>query len=129
MATPQEHKGKALHNERFLDVRELTGGEFVDWAVTVLFYSALHWMRALAAQEGYQIKAYRSYKKGILGEEEVFRGTGVFTQQAFDWYSHLKDDSRDARYEMKQFSVADLRDLRRNFFKPFKLFVTSRLRA
>ena len=129
MATPREHREKALHNERLLDVRELTAGEFVDWAVTVLFYSALHWMRALAAQEGYQLKAYKSYKKGILGEEEVFRGTGIFTQQAFDWYSHLKDDSRDARYEMKQFSLADLHDLQQNFFKPFKLFVTSRLRA
>jgi hypothetical protein len=129
MATPEEHKAKALHNERFLDVPELTGSEFVDWAVTVLFYSALHWMRALAAQEGYQIKAYKSYRKGILGEEEVFTGTPVFTQQAFEWYSHLKDDSRDARYEMRQFSEVDFRDLRQNCFEPFKTFVTSNLRT
>ncbi len=64
-----------------------------------------------------------------MGEEEVFTGTGVFTGQTFDWNSHLKDDSRDARYEMKQFSAADFRDLQQNFFKPFKSFVTSRLRA
>lgn len=129
MATPQEHKAKALHNERFLDVPRLATGEFADWAVTALFYCALHWMRALAAQEGYQIKAYRSYKKGIVGEEEVFKGTGVFTQQSFDWYSHLKDDSRDARYETRQFSATDFRDLQLNFFEPFKSFVASKLRV
>jgi hypothetical protein len=129
MATPREHKEKALHNERLLDVQELTGGEFVDWAVTVLFYGALHWMRALAAQAGYEIKAYRSYRKGIVGEEEVFKFAGIFTPQAFGWYSHLKDESRDARYEMRQFSITDFRDLRQNFFEPFRSFVTSRLRA
>jgi hypothetical protein len=127
MPTPQAHREKALHNERLLDVREMAGDEFVDWAVTVLFYSALHWMRALAAQEGYQIKAYRSYKKGVLGEGDVFNFTGIFTQQAFDWYSHLKDESRDARYEMRRFSVVDFCDLRDNFFKPFRSFVTSKL--
>lgn len=128
MATPHQHKEKALHNERFLDAPELTGGEFADWAVTVLFYSALHWMRALAAQEGYQIKGYRTLG-GIPGEEDVFRGTSIFTPQAYDWYRHLRDDSRDARYEMKQFSDSDFRELRQNFFQPFKSFVTSKLRA
>ena len=87
MATAQEHKLKALHNEAFLDLHKLSGGAFLDWGVTVLFYSALHWMRALAAQEGHQIKGYK-------GEEDVLTGTGVFTAEAYDWYRQLKDDSR-----------------------------------
>lgn len=127
MITPQQHQEKALHNERLLEMRELTDGEFVDWAVTVLFYGALHWMRALAAQEGHQIKSYRSHSREILGEEEVFTYTKIFTQQAFHWYSNLKDESRDARYEMRQYSTADFHNLRDSFFKPFKAFVQSKL--
>lgn len=92
MATAQEHKLKALHNEKLLSVYKLSDGEFVDWAVTALFYSALHWMRALAAQEGFQIKGYKD-------EENVFKGTGVFTDEAYEWYRQLKEDSRVARYK------------------------------
>ena len=122
MATPREHREKAVHNERFLQVRNVTTGEFIDWAVTVLFYSALHWMRALAAQEGYQIKSYQE-------EEKAFQDVPTFAQdqQAYACYRQLKDESRDARYEVKEFSAADFRDLQQNFFNPFKSFVTSKL--
>lgn len=122
MASVQEHKTKALHNEEFLNLYKLSDGEFVDWAVTVLFYCALHWMRALAAQEGYQITGYK-------GEEDVFKGTGVFTDEAYDWYRQLKEDSRVARYKMRQFSNSDFRDLQLNFFDPFRSWVMSMLRV
>lgn len=130
MATAQEHESKARHNEKLLDSHKLSEGEFVDWAVTALFYSALHWMRALAAQEGYQIKRYQKLK-GRLGEseEEVFQVAGVFTAQCYQWYRHLKDESQYARSEMRPFSISDFNDLQRNFFAPFKSFVTSKLRA
>lgn len=128
MASVQEHKSKALHNEKFLGSHKLSEGEFVDWAVTALFYSALHWMRALAAQEGYTIRSYRK-SKGNLGEEEVFQGTGIFSQQSYDWYRQLKGASRDARYEMTQFSILEFSDLRQSCFEPFKSFVTSRLQT
>jgi hypothetical protein len=128
MATPLEHKAKALHNERLLEALELTGDDFADWAVTVLFYSALHWMRALAAQEGYQIRSYRRYKE-YPGEDEVFQGTGAFSPQAFDWYRHLRDDSRSARYETQPFSASEFRSLQQECFVPFKSFVTSKLRT
>ncbi len=130
MATVQDHKSKALHNEKFVGSHKLSEGEFADWAVTALFYSALHWMRALAAQEGYQIKRYRK-SKGRLGEseEEAFQAVGVFTAQCYQWYRHLKDESQNARYEMRPVSKSDLSDLQQSFFAPFKSFVTSRLRA
>ena len=122
MASAQEHKLKALHNEEFLSVYRLSDGEFVDWAVTALFYSALHWMRALAAQEGLQIKGYRD-------EKDVLKGTGVFTDEAYEWYRQLKEDSRVARYKMRQFSESDFADLRRDFFDPFRAFIISMLRV
>ena len=122
MATLREHQSKALRNEKFLTHHKLSEGEFVDWAVTVLFYSALPWMRALAAQEGRQIRTYNK-------EDEVFQGAGIFTRQSYDWYRQLKDASRDARYEMTQFSASEFQDLHQNCFEPFKSFVTSNLRV
>jgi uncharacterized protein (UPF0332 family) len=124
MATPREHREKALHNERFLEAQNLPRGEFIDWAVTVLFYSALHWMRALAAQEGYQIRSYQE-------EERIFQlvPTLAQDQRVYAWYRQLKDESRDVRYEIKQVSPADFEDLQQNYFNPFKTFVTSKLLA
>ena len=122
MATIDAHKLKAVRHWEFLESHRLSEGEFVDWAVTVLFYCALHWLRALLAQEGYQVKNYRD-------EEDAIRGTGVFTLQALEWYRHLKDSSRLARYETPQFSTSVYRDLRQNCFEPFKTFVTSKLHA
>jgi hypothetical protein len=122
MATVQEHKLKAVHNWEFLDSHRLSEGQFVDWAATVMFYCALHWLRALLAQEGYRVKNYRD-------EEDAISGTGIFTLQALEWYRHLKDSSRSARYETTEFPKSLYRDLRQNCFEPFKTFVTSKLRV
>jgi hypothetical protein len=122
MATIQQHKLKAVHNWEFLDSHRLSEGEFADWAVTVLFYCAVHWLRALLAQEGYQVKDYRD-------EEGAMMGTGIFTQQALRWYLHLKGASRDARYTMRRFSTADFRDFHQDCFVPLKAFITSKLRV
>jgi hypothetical protein len=122
MATAQEHRLKAVHSWNFLDFYGLSEGEFVDWAVTVLFYCALHWLRALLAQEGYQVRNYRD-------EEDAITGTGVFTPRALEWYRHLKDSSRMARYETAEFSTSAYQDLRQSCFEPFKTFITSKLRA
>lgn len=122
MATVQEHRLKGVHNRNFLDSHRLSEGEFVDWAVTALFYCALHWLRALLAQEGYQVRNYRD-------EEDAITGTGVFTLQALEWYRHLKDSSRLARYGTTEFSTSAYRDLRQSCFEPFKTFITLQLRA
>jgi len=122
MATIQEHKSKATHNWEFLEIHRLSEGEFVDWAVTVLFYCAVHWLRALLAQEGYQVKNYRD-------EDDAIRGTGIFTLQALQWYRHLKDSSRQARYAPIGISTTLYRELRENCFDPFKAFVASKLQV
>jgi len=126
MATPAEHHSKALQNERFLDAHKLADGEFSGWAVTVLFYAALHWMRALAAQEGFQIRRY----SGRASEKEALQQIALFRQfpLPFQWYRSLKDASQDARYEMTQHSPADFIDLKQRFFDPFKSFINANLK-
>jgi hypothetical protein len=126
MATPSEHRSKAIDNETLLDVHKLAEGKFAGWAITILFYSALHWMRALAAQEGFQIRRY----SGDESEKLALKQIPLFRQssQQFNWYRALKDESRDARYEMRQYSSADFRDLKQRFFDPFKAFIITNLR-
>lgn len=126
MATPSEHSSKALQNEELLDVHKLAEGKFAGWAITVLFYSALHWMRALAAQEGFQIRRY----SGPESEKLALQQVPLFRQpsQPFHWYRLLKDASQDARYEMTQYSGADFLDVKQRFFDPFKSFIISNLR-
>jgi len=126
MVTPSEHWSKALHNERFIDVHKLADGEFAGWAVTVLFYSALHWLRALAAQEGFQIERYR----GKNSEERAFQQVPLLQEspRLYECYRALKDESQQARYEMKGFSSADFYRLSEDCYEPFKSFVTSNIR-
>jgi hypothetical protein len=126
MATPAEHRSKALKNERLIQTYRLAESEFVEWAVSVLFYAALHWMRALSAQEGFEI---RGYTKGLDSERVALQRVPIFMQagQEFGWYRTLKDKSQDARYEMKSYSATDFRDLQRNYYDPFKHFILSPL--
>ncbi len=127
MATPSEHRSKALHNEDLLEVHKLAEGKFAGWAITILFYSALHWMRALAAQEGFQIKRY----SGNQSEKLALQQIPLFRQspQSFNYYRSLKDASQDARYEMIQYSNADFLDLKQTCFDPFKSFIITNLRT
>ncbi|MGH9455069.1 MAG: hypothetical protein ACRD2O_13985, partial [Terriglobia bacterium] len=105
MATPAEHQAKALHNEKLLDEFRFAEREFAGWAITILFYAALHWFRALAAQEGVQIKRYRGRKREADTETWAIDNLPLFKQSLhpFGWYRELKDASQAARYEMVQF--------------------------
>ena len=126
MATPLEHRSKALHNEELLGVHKLAEGKFAGWAITILFYSALHWMRALAAQEGFQIRRYSGNESEKLALQQI----PLFhrSPEPFKWYRWLKHASQEARYEMTQFSSADFHDVKHRFFDPFKSFIISNLR-
>ena len=124
MATPAEHRSKALKNERLIQTASLAEGEFVDWAVTALFYAALHWVRALSAQEGFQI---RDYAMERIALESV--PTFQLAPKHMKLYRTLKDESRDARYEMKSFTALDYQDLEANYYAPFRTFILSHLRS
>ena len=45
MATAEDHKKQALHNERFLTTIDTT--EYPDWAATAIFYAAVHRVQML----------------------------------------------------------------------------------
>ena len=107
MASEAEHFTQAEHNLRFFGTFNVGTTAYRDWATTALFYSALHYIRAVAARHGQtNISSH--------GEiDTVFRVVPAFTGRPDirDDYRQLKDDSRAARYDMKVLSASDVREL------------------
>jgi len=123
MATERAHLYQAQHNERFLTIFDLTNTPYLDWAVTVIFYAALHYIRALAAKHYFtNISRY-----GDL--DRVFHRVTVFQQNPniYTDYRQLKDDSRAARYDMRVFSPQEVTDLREEELQRIRQFVLAHL--
>jgi hypothetical protein len=77
----------------------------LQWAVTAVFYSALHGLTAYLMLRGITVSSH-------LARERVLTNpaNGV-PQDVYDAYHTLDDQSRDARYELVPFTLQDVRDL------------------
>lgn len=89
MPSEQEHLNQARHNETFIQ-RLLQGTRYMDWAVTGLFYTALHYIEAFLATQGVHSPTHRS-------RDTVFSRFPQLTL-IYDPYRKLKDASLRARY-------------------------------
>lgn len=123
MATELAHLRQAQHNEQFLATFDLAITPYLDWAVTVIFYAALHYIRALAAKHQFMnISRY-----GDL--DRVFERVPVFRRnpELYVDYRQLKDDSRATRYDMRAFSFEEVGDLRDEELYRIRQFVLAQL--
>ena len=123
MATEQAHLRQAQHNEQFLTTFDPAITPYLDWAVTVIFYAALHYIRALAARHQFMnISRY-----GEL--DRVFERLPVFrhNRAVYVDYRQLKDDSRAARYDMGVFSSQEVAGLRDEELLRIRQFVLAHL--
>ncbi len=108
MATGEQYLDQARHNERFLTTFDLSVSPYLDWAVTVIFYAALHYLRALAAIYGFTgISSYVDEDRTFARLSVLRRNAGIYAD-----YRQLKDDSRAARYEMKRLTPEAASELR-----------------
>lgn len=82
-----------LHNRLCNDYPE----DFHDWKVTLLFYSALHWIRALAAQKSIDIG--HSHFEIERSCNPLKGGSMPISRKAWDEYDFLNKRSRTARYD------------------------------
>ena len=113
MPSQAQHLKQAQHNEAYLASFDLAKSPYLDWAVTAAFYSALHYLRALMAKYGYtNVSSYGDMDK-------AFDRLAVLKQNpaVHDSYRQLKDDSRDARYNMWKPGGGDVTDARDEMFK------------
>ena len=90
MSTSEQHRDKAANNE-FL--RDQLNNPFWDWAVTVTFYAALHY-----------VEAYFAKKKPALHSKDHKMRDSYIRRDAvlgplYRKYVDLKQESHDARYQ------------------------------
>jgi hypothetical protein len=85
--TKNEHKAKAIHNERFV---ASLADPYWDWAITGTFYTAVHYVMAYLATKNvhpvlHQVRNSQIHRDPVLNPIYVD-------------YRELQDSSEDARY-------------------------------
>ena len=94
-----QHLDQANHN---LDFHECISSNFTDrfcdWKITVLFYVAIHYMKALALQNGVNIgDTHTEIEKSVRPNSPTAKMQ--ITNNAWGEYKSLYNYSRTARYE------------------------------
>jgi len=107
--TPQEHLAQAARNEEFANAISGLETRFTQWEVTALFYSALHYVSALLAIQGYEAKNHHQRRALIAQHTDV----------SYE-YDNLLQYSLDARYELKQFTPEEVELLKADDFRRVK---------
>ena len=100
MPLKQDHILKAQANEAFalsLDDKRTSN---IDWIITALFYSAIHYVEAYLANLNIHPTTHRARDSAIERDLRL--------KDIFEDYGELKNYSINARYYMVHFSSADV---------------------
>jgi hypothetical protein len=100
MSTADEHVERAEKNEGFANALSRTNAIEVDWAITALFYAALHYIDAYFLSHRWGRPRFHFEREGKI------RDTGELLGIWPD-YRRLKDMSPAARYELANYSESD----------------------
>lgn len=100
-----EHIAKAAHDEQFAASLDLATTPYLDWVITALFYSALHYVEAYFATMKRHSADHRTRDSAIQRDSRI--------RSLYNDYSELKNYSINARYYMVRFTEAEIR---RNLF-------------
>jgi hypothetical protein len=107
--TREAHIIRARQNEAFARTLNLEDSLKVDWAITILFYSALHYVDAYFAI------------KPLHPPNHEQRDAAIARNPSLDpiWpdYRRLKDRSEAARYEIANFHKSDFAAIDQKFLK------------
>lgn len=112
------HLKRAHDNEEFARSLELDQGFYVDWAITFLFYAAVHYIDAYLALKPYHPPSHHHR------DTEIQRNGSL--NQIWNDYRRLKDLSESARYEIANYHRSDFRAVEARFGR-IKNYVSSRL--
>ncbi len=103
MPTKEEHLAKAAGNETLALSLALDNQTNIDWALTILFYSAVHYVEAYFALSGQHLKSHTT-RDSWIGRDSALK-------RIFNEYQDLKFYGYNARYEVSNFKVTDVRDV------------------
>jgi hypothetical protein len=98
--TAAEHVGKARENEAF--ARSLGTATLcsLEWAVTVNFYAALHYVQAYFAAQRITFKLHTNRATAIARDARL--------KAIYQDYREMQDSSEAARYEVNEIKSDDL---------------------
>lgn len=103
MPTEAQHLAKARSNELFAQALDRTTAVGAEWAITVLFYVAVHHVQAYFAKRG------RTYTHHTARDSAIQRDANL--NRVYVDYRELETYSRDARYDVPGFTDADFQRL------------------
>ena len=102
MPSTDEHLKKAEGNRRFAYALRPANSVVSGWALTVLFYSALHYVEAYNAKFNTHFKSHDNLKSDI--------GRNPVLSDIYDEYSDLLTFSWNARYNSVVYGEAELNE-------------------
>ena len=117
MPSKDAHLWQAGHNEKFCS--EILATDFLDWAVTAIFYSGLHYVDGYLASKNIDPTTHDVRTPLVARESNLKR---IFPQ-----YRRLKDQSEAARYRVKHFTQAEVKGLKENEFEVIKSQISKHL--
>ena len=124
-----EYLQEAAHNLAFAAEIRKDKVEYLDWAATCLFYAAVHYVNA------YFVKSKIAIPRRHTSPDRKPPGRTNIVQQdpklsaIYSHYRHLDDESRDARFELKQISGADYDNFLLPELEKVKKFITPKVTA
>lgn len=102
--TVSEYIQQAAHNLEFATYIRNTKIDCLDWCATSLFYAAVHYVNAYLKHSNIPIpRRHSSPDPKQPGRSNIVQQHPVLAA-IYDPYRNLDDESRDARYELKQVS-------------------------
>ncbi len=102
-----DHLRKAERNRDFADRLPKSDPTQIGWALTALFYSALHYVEGYLAAFGFYTGNHKVLREEIDGNPQL--------QALSDDYQELFDYSYNARYRMRNYAPADFSKARAAF--------------
>jgi hypothetical protein len=111
-----QHLSRAVGNEKLARSLDLDDVLQVDWAIVMLFYSALHYIDSFLAGKN-------KHPRNHDARDSEVESNGTLNQ-IYNDYRRLKDGSREARYEIPGYHKTQFPQFERRF-KNIKDHITS----
>ncbi len=132
MVEHDRHLATAQRNESFFLSFDLVSTPYLDWAVTALFYAALHYVEAYLGQHNGLIGRQVPSPAGghhATGHRERFQKieSDAFLSVVQADYRQLYDRSIDARYNLSAATATDVLALFQNQYRSVKEHILPRL--
>jgi len=115
LPTQTQHLKKAKENESLAATMNLAVPAASDWAITMLFYAAVHYVEAFFSKAGQHLKRHKLRVNAIQANPRL--------RPIYLDYRELQTYSETARYQAVFFTAADVVPVRRHLESVKKLVV------